>query len=172
MKPIIETERLILREIDIENDIDPWIEMMSDEDTVRYIGGKTMDLAQSWRAMAMMIGHMHIRGFSFMSVVEKATGDWIGRIGHWSPEGWPEPEVGWTVHPRYTRRGYAKEASKACVDYAFDTLGWDRVIHVIAHGNIASEKTAEAIGSKRLYEIDGIPGVTDMKCWVYGQERP
>jgi len=172
MDPIIETERLILRGIDMERDLAPWIEMMSDEETVRYIGGQTMDAAQSWRTMAMMIGHMQIRGYSFMSVIEKASGDWVGRIGHWSPEGWPEPEVGWAVHPDYTRRGFAKEAAAACVDYAYNTLGWTRVIHVIAEGNVGSVKTAEAIGSTRLYPLDGIPGVTDMKCWVYGQEKP
>ena len=57
MKTIIETPRLILREIDIERDLQPWADMMSDEDTVRYIGGQTMNKAQTWRTMAMMIGH-------------------------------------------------------------------------------------------------------------------
>ena len=45
---IIETPRLILREIDIKTDLEIWTDMMSDEDTVRYIGGETMDRAKSW----------------------------------------------------------------------------------------------------------------------------
>ena len=172
MKTIIETERLILREIDIKADLDPWTDMMSDPDTVRYIGNKTMNRAQSWRQMAMVIGHQAVRGYSFYSVVEKSSGDWIGRIGPWFPDGWPAPEIGWTLHKNYTRKGYAKEAGAACVDYAFNTLGWDSVIHCIAEGNIGSMKTAEAIGSKRLYSMDGIPAVTDALCWVYGQDNP
>jgi len=52
MKPILETDRLILREVDIDRDLDAWVDMMSDEDTVRFIGGQTMDHAASWRQMA------------------------------------------------------------------------------------------------------------------------
>ena len=171
MKTFIETERLILREIDLEADIEPWTEMMSDEDTVRYIGGKTMDRMMSWRAMVMMIGHQKVRGYGFMSVVEKATGQWVGRIGPWYPEGWEEPEIGWTLHRKFTGKGYAKEAGAACVDYVFNTLGWTQTIHVIAHGNIASIKTAEAVGSRYLREAKDNPLFGGIKCHIYGQDK-
>ena len=171
MTIVMETERLILRHIDIERDLDGWTEMMSDEETVRFIGGQTMDRAASWRTMALMIGHQQVRGYSFYSVIEKATDSFVGRIGAWSPEGWPEPEIGWAVHPAHVRKGFAKEAAAACVDYVFNTLGWDRVIHVIAEDNIASIKTAEAIGSKRMYHIDHLPPFGDVNCWAYGQTR-
>ncbi|NNE57240.1 MAG: GNAT family N-acetyltransferase [Hellea sp.] len=168
----METDRLILRDIDIEKDLEAWTEMMSDEETVRFIGGKTMNKAESWRVMASMIGHQLIHGYSFYSVIEKATGKFVGRIGHWFPEGWPEPEIGWTVHPAHTRKGFAKEAGAACIDYAFTQLGWKRTIHVIAEDNIASIKTAEAIGSERLYHISHLPPFGDVNCWAYGQEKP
>lgn len=170
-KTILETERLILREIDIDRDLKPWADMMSDEDTVRYIGGQTMDRAAAWRNMAMCIGHQAVRGFGFWSVIEKSSGEFVGRVGPWNPEGWPEPEVGWTIHRNFTRRGYAKEAGRACVDYVFNTLGWDRVIHVIDVDNIGSIKTAEAIGSERLYKIDKLPPFGAFDAWAYGQTR-
>ena len=168
---ILEAPRLILREVDIEADLDMWADMMSDEDTVRFIGGKVMDRAESWRQMALCIGHQKVRGYSFWSVIEKASGKFIGRVGPWFPEGWPEPEIGWTIHRDYTRKGYAKEAGAACIDYCFDTLGWTRIIHVIAEGNIGSIKTAEAIGSKRLYKMDHLPPFGEVTCWAYGQEK-
>ncbi len=171
MKTFIETERLILREIDAEGDIDAWVDMMSDEDTVRYIGGKTTDRAQTWRSMMAMIGHQKVRGYGFMSVVEKASGKWVGRIGPWYPEGWEAPEIGWTLHRDFTGKGYAKEAGQACVDYAFNTLGWDEIIHVIAHGNIASIKTAEAVGSRYLREAVDNPAFGGVKCHIYGQSK-
>jgi RimJ/RimL family protein N-acetyltransferase len=59
---IIETERLILREIDPEHDFESWAETMADENTVRYLGSKPMIRAQAWRSMAMMIGHWTMRG--------------------------------------------------------------------------------------------------------------
>ena len=171
MSIILETDRLILREIDIDADIDMWHDMMSDEDTVRHIGGKTMDRAGSWRQMATAIGHQKVRGYGFWSVIEKSSNQFIGRVGPWFPEGWPEPEVGWTIHRDYTRKGYAKEAGAACVDYVFNTLGWNRIIHVIAEGNIGSIKTAESIGSKRMYKIENLPPFGDVTCWAYGQVK-
>ena len=171
MTIVMETKRLILRHIDIEADLDAWTEMMTDENTVRYIGGKTMNRAESWRQMATLIGHQHVRGYGFYSVIEKSSGAFVGRIGPWFPEGWPEPEVGWTVHPAHTRKGIAKEAGAACVDYVFNTLGWDRIIHVIAEENIASIKTAEAIGSKRMYHIPDLPPFGEVNCWAYGQTK-
>ncbi len=172
MSPVIlETERLILREVDPVADFDAWADCFSDDLTMRFIGGAPMNRAQAWRHMAAVIGHQKIWGYSFYSVIEKDSGDWVGRVGHWNPEGWPEPEVGWTIHRKHWRKGYAKEAGAACVEYAFDTLGWQRVIHVIADDNIASIQTAKAIGSKRLYPVTHLPPFGDVQCWAYGQER-
>ena len=170
-KITLETERLILREIDIERDIDGWAEMMGDEPSARHIGGQILTRAGCWRQMALMIGHQAVLGYGFWSVIEKSSGAWVGRVGAWAPEGWPEPEIGWAIHPAHTRQGFAKEAGAACVEYAFKVLGWSRVIHVIGEANIASIKTAEAIGSKRMYKIDYLPPFGDVNCWAYGQEK-
>ncbi len=172
MTVVIETERLILREIDIERDFTPMEEMFSDRDTVRYLGNKIMTGAVLWRYMATMIGHQQVRGYGFYSVIEKATDQWVGRVGPWYPMGWPSPEIGWAIHPAHTGKGFAKEAARACVAHVFDTLGWEKVIHVIIKGNVASERTALSIGSEKIGELAGIPAITDEPCWVYGQNRP
>ncbi len=167
----METERLILRDVDPETDFEAWADCFSDAETMRFIGGDPQCRGAAWRHMAVVIGHQQIHGYSFYSVIEKATGAWVGRVGPWFPEGWPEPEIGWTIHRDHWKKGYAKEAGAACVEYAFDEFGWDRVIHVIAEENIASIKTAEAIGSKRLYHVPHLPPFGDVNCWAYGQER-
>ena len=82
---ILETPRLILREIDIEADLDMWVDMMSDEATVKYIGGEILDRAGSWRQIASMMGHQQVRRYGFWAVIEKATGDFVGRVGPWNP---------------------------------------------------------------------------------------
>ena len=171
MTPIIETPRLILRAVDPVADLDRWTDMMSCENTVRYIGGKTLNRQESWRQMATVIGHNEIRGYGFMSVVVKGTGQWIGRIGPWYPEGWEQPEIGWTLHRDATGMGYASEAGQACVDYAFSALDWDEVTHVIAHGNEASINVAEAVGSKYLREAWDNPLFNGIICHLYGQKR-
>jgi RimJ/RimL family protein N-acetyltransferase len=168
---IIETERLILRPIDPERDFEGWAHAMADEGTVRYLGMKPMNRALAWRSMAMAVGHWTIRGFGFFSLELKSTGEWVGRVGPWFPEGWPGPEVGWTISPLHLRRGYAEEAGRASIDFAFDTLGWDQVIHVIMDGNEPSIRLAEKLGSTYLRTQHGLPGVTEETVHVYGQSR-
>jgi RimJ/RimL family protein N-acetyltransferase len=169
---ILETERLILRKVDPERDFDEWAYAMADPDTVRYLGTKPMNRAEAWRSMAMAMGHWEIRGYGFFTLEHKETGAWIGRVGPWYPEGWPGPEVGWTISPRHLRNGYASEAARVSIDFAFNTLGWPQVIHVILEGNEPSIALAEKLGSSRLRSQRGIPGVTDETVLIYGQSRP
>ena len=171
MPPIIETERLIMREIDPERDFEEWAYPMADEGTVRYLGTKPMNRAEAWRSMAVAIGHWSIRGYGFFSLESKATGEWVGRVGPWYPEGWIAPEVGWTISPKHLRKGYATEAARAALDYVFHTLGWDSVIHCILDGNDPSVAVAEKIGSRFIRTELGIPGVTEDRVLIYGQAR-
>jgi RimJ/RimL family protein N-acetyltransferase len=45
-------------------------------------------------------------------------------------------------------RGYAGEAATAAIDWAFATLGWSEVIHMIDVGNAASQAVARKLGSR------------------------
>jgi len=91
--PIVETERLILR-VPTADDFEPWLAFSADEEAMRHLGG-TQSRAVAWRGVCTMTGAWTIRGFSMFSVIEKATGRWVGRLGPWEPEGWPGTEVGW-----------------------------------------------------------------------------
>ncbi len=169
---IIETERLILRPIDPQRDFEGWARTMANEDTVRYLGGTVMSRADAWRNMALVIGHWQIRGFGFFSLEERTSGEWVGRVGPWYPEGWPQPEVGWTISPDHLRKGYAAEAGRASIDYVFKVLGWKQVVHVILKGNVGSIAVAEKLGSSFRGEKDNLPGVTTEPVLVYGQDAP
>ena len=134
--PTIETERLILRP-PTADDFEPYAAFMADPETGRYLGGvQTRVLA--WRGLASIAGAWTLRGYSMFSFIEKATGRWVGRGGPWMPEGWPGTEVGWGVVADARRKGYAKEAAVATIDWAFDVLGWSEVIHCIEPTNVAS----------------------------------
>jgi len=173
MSLILETSRLLLRPVDPAVDFEAWAACFADKDTMKGLGGGPgMSRAQAWRHMATVIGHMSIRGYSFLSVIEKQSGEWVGRVGHWNPEGWPEPEVGWTITRKHWRKGYGTEASQICIDYAFQTLGWPRVVHTIAMDNVASIKTAQKLGSNLLYSIDEVPAISKEPHFVYGQTNP
>jgi RimJ/RimL family protein N-acetyltransferase len=144
----IVTPRLILRPPH-RDDLDAWATMMLDEPAARFIGG-VMPRATSWRALMTMIGAWHAHGFAMFSVIEKDSGRWIGRLGPWRPEGWPGPEIGWALAREFWGRGYATEGARAATDWAFDHLGWDRVIHSIHPDNVASQAVARRLGSRNL----------------------
>jgi len=69
------------------------------------------------------------------------------------------------------QKGYAKEAGRACIDYAFNVLDWPRVVHTISIDNEPSIRTAEALGSNLLYNVENIPAISDDPHYVYGQDR-
>jgi RimJ/RimL family protein N-acetyltransferase len=152
--PTLETARLVLRPPAAE-DLDGWAELMADAEAARYIGGQ-MSRAQAWRMMAAMAGSWALNGFGMFSLIEKDTGQWVGRIGPWRPEGWPGTEVGWSLHPRAHGKGYAVEAATATMDWAVDHLGWTRLVHCIDPANLASIKVAQRIGS-RFLEVGRLP---------------
>jgi RimJ/RimL family protein N-acetyltransferase len=144
--PVLETPRLILRRLERE-DFDPWAEAVADETAMRFLGG-AQPRSVAWRGFVGVAGSWAIQGFGMFSVIERATGRWIGRIGPHRPEGWPGEEVGWMIARPSWGQGYASEAASACMDFAVDELGWTRIIHCIDAGNIASQGVARRLGSK------------------------
>ncbi len=166
--PVLETERLILR-APLAEDFEAWAAFCADEETMRFIGGQ-QDRAGAWRVMCVAAGAWTVRGFSMFSVIEKATGRWVGRLGPWRPEGWPGTEVGWGIARDAWGKGYATEGATAAIDWAFDVLGWDEVIHTIEPANVNSQKVAERLGSRILRQATlPAPLHTHLDCW--GQTR-
>jgi RimJ/RimL family protein N-acetyltransferase len=145
MGPTLETARLVLRP-PREEDLDGWATLMGDAETARYIGGQ-MSRSAAWRGMATMAGSWLLKDFGMFSVLEKESGRWIGRVGPWQPEQWPGTEVGWGLLRSAWGKGYALESAEAAITWAFDALGWDEVIHIIALDNVRSQALAERLGA-------------------------
>lgn len=165
----IETQRLILR-LPQAQDFDAYAQMLGDEETARYIGGHMLR-APAWRKFLQMPGAWAIQGFGMFSLVEKASGHWIGQVGPWHPEGWPGTEVGWAITRSAWGKGYAHEAAAASIDWAFDTLGWSEVIHSIQPPNRASIALAERLGSHYLHPGKLPPPYEDVEIGIWGQSR-
>jgi RimJ/RimL family protein N-acetyltransferase len=172
--PTLETARLILRP-PIQADFDGFATMASETETMRYIGG-VASRDGAWRSMAVLTGAWALLGYSMFSVIEKNAGRWIGRLGPWRPGGergnWPGPEVGWALIASAQGNGYAAEGATAAIDWAFDSLGWDRVIHCIDKANAPSIILATRLGSRRLQENVSLPAPFEsVKVDLYGQSR-
>jgi RimJ/RimL family protein N-acetyltransferase len=166
--PVIETERLLLR-CPEEGDLDGFCGMMADAEAMTHLGG-VMTRPEVWRFMSLIAGSWMLRGYSLFSVVDKASGEWLGRVGPWAPEGWPGTEIGWGLKRSAWGRGYAQEAAIACMDFAFDRLGWDEVIHVIVPENTRSLAVAQRLGSTLLRSAR-LPRPADIDVDIWGQSR-
>lgn len=141
----IETERLILRPPQAE-DFDAYAANMADAEAAHFIGGP-QSRAAAWRGFLTMVGAWQIQGFAMFSVIEKRSGQWIGRLGPWHPADWPGTEVGWGLARAAWGKGYAYEGCVAAIDWAFERLGWDEMIHSIHPDNLASQALARRLGS-------------------------
>jgi RimJ/RimL family protein N-acetyltransferase len=153
--PVLETDRLRMREWR-EADLAPLAAFYADEATARFLGGPC-DLAETWRYMAVRVGHWVLRGYGAWALEEKASGQWVGYCGLWSPHGWPEPEVMWGLAAPARGRGYATEAARRARAFAYGQLGWTTVISCIVPENIASQRVAQRLGAtlERSIELRG-----------------
>jgi len=156
MAPTLTTDRLSLRGWRDE-DLDAYAEITADPEVMRFMGG-VIDRAQTWREMAVFAGHWALRGYGIW-VVER-DGALIGRIGLWQPDGWPGLEVGWLLGREAWGRGYATEAARASIEYAWRELGADQLISLIDAENVASQRVAQRLGMHELgdhYSLRGQP---------------
>jgi RimJ/RimL family protein N-acetyltransferase len=143
---VLHTERLTLR-LPRESDFDAYAAMCADAEVMRYIGdGNALSRTDAWRNLALVLGHWQLRGYGLWAVELRETGEFIGRIGCWNPEGWPAFEIGWMLRREFWGRGYATEGARAAIRYAFTELDQPRVISLIRDGNEASVRVAQRLG--------------------------
>jgi RimJ/RimL family protein N-acetyltransferase len=168
-EPVLTTTRLTLR-LPCRDDFEAWAGLGQDEQAMRHLGGVQPRFV-SWNRLMSAIGSWHVLGFGAFSVIRKADGRWIGRVGPLHPEGWPGDEIGWTLAREAWGSGYATEAATAATDWAFTQLGWSRIIHCIAPDNAASQAVARRLGSSRLGPGQLPPPHHDEPMELWGQSR-
>jgi ribosomal-protein-alanine N-acetyltransferase len=146
--PRIESARLWLRPF-AEDDLDAYTAVLQSE-PVRmslHLPG-TVGRWEAWSQMAAWLGQWELRGTGQWALEEKATGAFVGRAGlhHPGREDWPGVEIGWTLHPDFWGRGYATEAGRRAVEYAFGELDLAEVCSVILPENSRSIAVARRLG--------------------------
>lgn len=164
----VETPRLLLRHPQA-SDAEPLLEIHQDPDVIKYVlrGSAPVGITGAWRNIATMVGHWHLRGYGQWTVVEKETGEVIGRVGLWNPEGWPGIELGWIVRRTRWGHGFATEAAEAALEWTWANVETDHIISIIEPDNLRSIRVAEKIG-ECLELVDLINGE---ESHVYGIHR-
>lgn len=169
--PTLHTRRLTLR-AQRPSDTEPLTAAFADDGFSRFITREQRGLSrrEAWRLVALPPGMWSANGYGQWMVEERATGQPVGRLGPWQPEGWPDFEIGWSIFPGHQGKGYAVEGAAAAMVWVRETLGRDHVIHLIDPANIASERVAARLGA----ELTGswrIPDADPVNIWTTRWER-
>ena len=150
--PRLETDRLWLRSWTV-NDLDGLCQIFSTESNARFIGGK-MERWQCYQYLLATIGHWCVSGWGKFAIEEKNSGSFVGFCGPTYADGWPEPEISYSLVPDYQGKGYAFEALKRCLLFVYDELGWKTAVCQIDKDNPSSQKVSEKLGA--IKEADDI----------------
>ncbi|MBX7494596.1 GNAT family N-acetyltransferase [Qipengyuania sp. 6B39] len=154
---IAETDRLILRTIG-EGDAAEQYRLLNTPTVMARLGGvKELHEIEAKHAKAMATYARE--GFSFLMMVEKASGELVGHCGmkkvdHPLAPNQGDHEIGWLVREDRWRRGYAAEAMRAVLDWAFTRIGAPHVVALTSEANEGSWRLMEKLGMVRRAYLD------------------
>lgn len=151
---VVETKRLVLRTFK-ESDCDAMTLINQDRKVMEYfpaIGDRKQTIAHIKRIM----DHQQQYGYSLYAVEIKLTQEVIGFVGllHRTKEEFdahfmPSTEIGWRLASQHWNQGYATEAARAILDYAFKQLNLSEIVSFTVPQNNASRRVMEKIGLHR-----------------------
>ena len=149
---IIETDRLILREYTLD-DFNDLYEILSCPITMSYYP-KPYDEDGTKRWINWCLNIYKNEGFGLWAVCLKSNNKFIGDCGLsiQNIDGEKLPEIGYHINKNYWKNGYAKEAANAVKKWTFENTKYETLYSYMNKENIASYKTAESIGMKRIKE--------------------
>jgi RimJ/RimL family protein N-acetyltransferase/Ser-tRNA(Ala) deacylase AlaX len=148
---ILTTERLVLRLWKPE-DAEPYYEMNQDPEVIRYLRGP-LSREQVAEFMLHMNAGFVADGYCLFAVEEQVSGAFIGFVGLARPRFeahfTPCVEIGWRLASTYWGKGYATEAARAVLAYAFNVLKLDEVVSFTVPENVRSQNVMRKIGMMR-----------------------
>ncbi len=146
MKTTIETERLLLREMAIDDKEDLY-ELHTDPEVQKWTGEVVVEsMHEIEDAIRSRQKDYEEYGFGRLAVILKETGAFVGWAGlAYLPE-FDLVDLGYRFKKAFWGKGYATEASKAILDYGFKTLNLDSIVAIAIPENKASIRVMEKVG--------------------------
>ena len=162
MKTPIETERLLLRELLFTDDVGLF-ELESNPNVHKYVGKKPITHIDESRAYIKFVQQQYEdNGTGRWAVVLKETNTFIGWSGiKFITESINNHkdfyEIGYRFIEEHWGKGYATEAGKAFIDYAFNTMKVEGIYAYADAGNSGSRSILEKLGLKYVnsFMLDG-----------------
>ncbi len=154
---VLETPRLALRPVR-EDDLEPHLALLNTPAVMRHLGGvqpRSVIAAKHAAARASFAAE----GFGFMMMEECNTGAIVGhcglrRVTHPLAPNPRDHEIGWLVREDRWRLGYAGEAMRAVVDWAFVVHSAPHLAALTCKPNVGSWRLMEKLGMARRPDLD------------------
>ena len=149
---LLQTERLDLRP-PVAEDIGFVLERMNTPGVMRFLGGEVLPEWKVRESHASDIAAFAAGEWRRWMIVLRATGERIGRCALLKlrseaapPELQGQPEIGWALAEPYWGKGYASEAARAVLRFAYETLGLPEVFAQTSDSNQPSTRLMQRIG--------------------------
>jgi len=154
---ILETERLVIRELDAARDAEFVFELLNAPKFIKYIGDRGVRSVEQARDF---IENRYRRsyqdhGFGLYAVDVKADSIQVGICGFVKRDTLPEPDLGFAFLPQFEGRGFGFESADAVLRYGRIDLGITTVLAITSPDNEISGKLLEKLGFRfeRLIEM-------------------
>ncbi|WP_341735731.1 GNAT family protein [Microcoleus sp. CAWBG640] len=151
--PTIETERLLLRKITL-NDANDMFEYGSDPLVSQYTMWSTHTSIEDTKSFLRSLTKMYKkRELIDWGIVHKSEQKLIGTCGYveWSMNH-SRAQIGYALSRKYWNQGYMSEAVSAIIDFGFREMSLNKIEARCAQKNIASARVMEKVGM----QLEGI----------------
>lgn len=155
---VIETERLILRELRIV-DKEDLAKVLSDPLSMQHydypFNEHEIEECINWN-----IENYATYNCGLWVVILNEDGTFLGDCGitMQNIDGEILPEIGFYIIKEYCNKGDATEAAKACMEYTFDVLGFEQIYSYSTIDNLPFQKVATKIEMEKykVFDRDGL----------------
>lgn len=159
MIPTLTTPRLTLRPQQVE-DFEPFAALFAHPRSA-FMGGP-LDRDRAWTWFCTDEAAWRFRGFGGLTVTETSGGAVVGQVGLFQMPSFPEPELGWHVYDGHEGLGYATEAARTLLSWAW-SQDFATLVSYVDPGNARSHAVARRLGGVRDFEATP----SDPGDWVW-----
>lgn len=145
----LETRRILLRNITLEDAQEYYDQIWSQPEVMRYLpGGAPRAREQTETYINYFSNHWETHGFGLWGVEFKETGKFIGHCGIQIIQETQEIEVAYAFAQSHWGQGIGTETAHASLRFGFETLQLERIIAIAVPENIPSRRIMEKNGMR------------------------
>jgi len=149
---IISTRRCDIRESKVE-DVEDFYRIYADPSITYYMENLYDDMDEEREYIKTYIDKVYaFCGFGMWTVIDRRSGQIMGRAGFGLREGYEEPELGFVIDKAFQRQGYAYEICNALMNYAKKEFAFKNMRAIVHKENEISKKLCTKLGFREVGE--------------------